>query len=66
MSEKRKKTIQVSVWWPRDQAYGIPNTVGSMAEALAEAADFERLGYNKGGGEIHIIETTRKVTIYGR
>ncbi len=59
-------TIQVAVWWPRDHAYGSPKTVASIKEAQAEAATFDRLGYNKGDGEIHIIKTVRKVSVYGR
>ena len=58
-------TIQVAVYWP-GEGYGGADSVPTMAAARLKADELRRLGYGvPGKNPIHIIETTRKVSVYG-
>lgn len=55
-------TIEVALWWGEGQGYGRPEAVTSIAAARKKAAQLVELGYAP--GQIHIIKTTRQVTVY--
>ncbi len=58
-------TVQVAMYWP-GEGYGIPADVATMEEAEAKAKSWADQKYHAGRAEIHIIETVRRVRVYGR
>ena len=51
--------FQVGTWWPGHQAYGGLERFTTLRAAKASIEKSRALGYEDGGGEIHL----RKVTV---